>query len=82
MPLLARVAPDAPGELLADLRAHLRGPLSQLAAHCDAVALYALAARRTYLHCTDHLSDSELYVWLHDFLDDPAPDVPPAWVTP
>lgn len=28
--------------------------------------LYALAARRIFLHCTDHLTDAELYRWLHE----------------
>lgn len=40
--------------------------------------LYALAARRFFLHHTDHLSDRELYVWLHDvwFAEEVA-DCPP-----
>ncbi len=28
--------------------------------------VYTLAGRRFYLHSTDHLSDREFYIWLHD----------------
>jgi len=40
--------------------------------------IYALAALRLYLSCTNHLGDRELYVWLHDkwFGEDQA-DIPP-----
>jgi len=41
-------------------------------------SLYALAARRFYLYNTNHLSDRELYTWLHDnWLDVETSDVPP-----
>ena len=40
--------------------------------------LYALAARRFYLYDTNHLSDRELYTWLHDdWLNEQTCDIPP-----
>jgi hypothetical protein len=40
--------------------------------------IYALSARRFYLYNTDHLSDRELYAWLHDdWLNVETADVPP-----
>ncbi len=49
--------------------AQLRGRLWEL--------IYALAARRIFLHCTDHLSDIALYEWLDEFLDRECADCPP-----
>jgi hypothetical protein len=48
----------------------------------DAVAgrlwelLYALAARRFFFHCTDHLSDAELYRFVYEWLEELEPDIP------
>ena len=40
--------------------------------------IYAMASRRWYLSCTDHLSDRELLTWLHEnWLDEEAADLPP-----
>ena len=40
--------------------------------------IYAMAGRRIYLYHADHLSDRELYVWLHDqWLADEVADIPP-----
>lgn len=40
--------------------------------------IYAMAARRFYLACTDHLSDRELHLWLHEnWLDEATADLPP-----
>lgn len=40
--------------------------------------IYAMASRRWYLCCTDHLSDHELLTWLHEnWLDEEAADLPP-----
>lgn len=40
--------------------------------------IYAMAARRFYLSCTDHLSDDELHHWLHkNWLDEATADLPP-----
>lgn len=40
--------------------------------------LYALAARRIYFSGTDHLSDREFYVWLHEhWLPEETADIPP-----
>lgn len=47
---------------------HLRGRLWEL--------IYALAGRRIYLHCTDHLDDRALYAWLDTFLDEDCADCP------
>lgn len=56
-----------PPELLDDLQ--LRGRLWEL--------IYAMAARRFYLACTDHMSDRELHQWLHEnWLPDSAADMP------
>jgi hypothetical protein len=39
--------------------------------------IYALAGCRMWLHHTNHLSDRELYTWLHDvFFNQPAADIP------
>ena len=47
----------------------LRGRLWEL--------IYALAGRRFYLLSSDHLSDRELYTWLHDnWLDEEVCDIP------
>lgn len=48
------VVPPLPGDVAPD---QIRGRLWEL--------IYALAARRVFLHSTDHLSDAELYAWLH-----------------
>ena len=41
--------------------------------------IHALAGRRFWLDCTDHLSDRELYVWLHDvWFEQTVADIPPA----
>lgn len=38
----------------------------------------AMAGRRFYLHYTDHLSDQELYAWLHEhWLGEEVADIPP-----
>jgi hypothetical protein len=48
----------------------LRGRLWEL--------IYALAGRRFYLHHTNHLSDRELYTWLHDnWLPEQVADIEP-----
>ena len=40
--------------------------------------IYALAGRRFWLHHTDHLSDRELYTWLHDvWFHEETADIPP-----
>jgi hypothetical protein len=40
--------------------------------------IYALAARRFYLNDTNHLTDRELYTWLHDdWLNHETCDIPP-----
>ena len=49
--------------------AELRGRLWEL--------IYALAGRRIFLRCTDHLSDLALYEWLDIFLDEDCADCPP-----
>ena len=55
--LLRRAGFEAPPpEAVDDVQ--LRGRLWELT--------YALAARRIFLHNTNHLSDRDLYVWLHD----------------
>lgn len=39
--------------------------------------IYAMAARRFFLSCTDHLSDRELHDWLHEnWLDEATADLP------
>lgn len=57
--------PLRPAEISAE---HLRGRLWEL--------IYALAGRRIYLRCTDHLDDRALYEWLDTFLDRKCPDCP------
>ena len=47
---------------------HLRGRLWEL--------IYALAGRRIYLQCSDHLDDRALYAWLDTFLDEDCADCP------
>src|SRR6187402_2952665 len=67
--ILARLGfePDSP-ESVDD--AQMRGRLWEL--------IYALASRRVYLSRTDHLSDRELYVWLHEnWLNEMEADLPP-----
>src|SRR5882724_7028147 len=40
--------------------------------------IYALAGRRFWVDNTDHLSDRELYVWLHDvWFNEEVADIPP-----
>jgi hypothetical protein len=57
-----------PTALVDDLQ--IRGRLWEL--------IYAMAAQRFYLACTDHLSDRELYQWLHEnWLHETAADIPP-----
>lgn len=67
--ILARLGFEPPPpEALDDMQ--LRGRLWEL--------IYAMAARRFYLSCTDHLSDRELHRWLHKrWLPEAAADMPP-----
>ena len=45
--------------------------------------IYALAGRRFFLNCTNHLTERELYEWLYnDWLNEETSDVPPVRTSP